>query len=385
METPNNPRVDATRTESEVARAFADRTVFSASDEELQKYLEALCYIRIDNEGVRDRVLIQGTTLTHLLLSNSIRRVNRRNTWFAIIVGTIAFLSFAASIIQILVESTSKMAKPLSDFSAAISEATTVTTSALSIVQAVDQDYAVLRASRGTSLKEKDIPGFLHPNDLLQRQLALETLSTYAVSLKTLSDADRSADIHKSFDALKTSIDSTVATINKLNTQSTRQVSNDLASDLISLSSNLAIAYNRGGRDKAIRTALEEKDKTVTRICDLLANEFGHHGVIYDQLENDYRAQEEAASERFQEVVDAAKTPKPSDLTPHVRTFVGLMNKKEYLLALLESLASSYQKIAQAHTALKVQSENGAKSDVQLKALSSEINKLKFLSSQVSK
>jgi hypothetical protein len=308
------------------------------------------------------------------------------NTWFAIVVGTIAFLSLTVSIILIFVDSTCKMAKPLSNFSAAISEATTVTTSALSFVQAVDHDEAVLRAARGMSLKENDFPEFLSLDDLLRRQLVLQALATYAASLETLSGVDRSADIHKSVESLKTAIDSTVTSINKLNTQPTRQLSSGLASDLLSLGSNLAIAFASGGRDRAIRTTLEENDKAVTKICSLFAAELEPHGVIYDEIENDYRRKEEAADYSFRAMAKPRlyATPDP-DLSAHAKAFLEAKNQKEYLLALLNSLASSYRRIGQAHTALKVQSENGTKSDVQLKALSSEVDKLRFLSSKVSK
>lgn len=318
----------------------------------------------------------------------------------------------AALLVPISCSSTSKMAKPLGDFSAATSETTTVTTSALSIVQAADQDEVVLKVSQGTSLKEKDIPEFLRPNDLLQRQLTLQALSTYAATLKALSGVDRSADIQKGFDSLKTSIDSTVTTVNKLNTDSKTQIPSGVVSALVSLGSNLVIAYASAERDKAIRTALEKSDSTVTKICRLLAAELEPHGVIYDQLEYAYQKQEESASDSFQAIIsppategdskpkDASKpsatpepsatpkpraTPKPSDLAPYVKTFLGLRNKKEYSLALLGRLASSYHKVAQAHTALKLQSETGAKSDIQLIALSSEIDNVKFLYSQISK
>ncbi len=309
----------------------------------------------------------------------------------------------AALLVQISCSSTSKMAKPLSDFSAATSDTTTVTTSALSVVQSADQDAVVIKAAAAklTSLKEKDVPAFFHPNDLLQRQLALQALTTYAATLKTLSGVDRSADIQKSFASLKTSIDSTVATINKLNTDSKTQIPSGVVSGLVSLGSNLVIAYAAGQRDKAIRTALEKGDSAVTKICSLLAAELGPpHGGIYDQLQNDYRVQEEAADVSFRAITnppaaegdskprDASKgsaTLKPSDLASSIKTFLGLNNKKEYSLALLGSLASSYRKIAQAHTALKLQSETGAKSDIQLRALSSEIDNVKFLYSQISK
>jgi hypothetical protein len=371
--------------ESELAKAFTDRTVFSASDDDLQRYLEGLCSVPTDKEGATDHKLIQAIALMHLLLANSIRRMNRRNIWFAITVGAVAFVSISVSIIQIWAESPSKMTKALNEFSAATSEATSVTTSALSIVQAVDQDEAILRASGGNRLRESDFPTFFQPDDLIQRQLILQSLSTYVAALAALSSADTSNDIRKNADSLKKTIDVAVTRLNQLDKQSTVQIPADLASDLVSLGSNIVMVYTRGGRDKAVRKALEDNDNRVTRICGQLANEFEPHGIIYDQLKNAYQVQEEVASMRFEELVSQNPKPMPKDVEPYVRTFLSLKTKKEYLLALLRSVGLSYHRLGQAHTALKLQSENGVPAEVQLKALSSEIDNLKFLSSQVSK
>jgi hypothetical protein len=286
------------------------------------------------------------------------------------------------------------MAKPLSDFSTASSDTTTVTTSALTIVQSADQDETVLKASKLSSIKEKDIPELFRPEDLLQRQLTLQALSSYATTLKTLSGVDRSADIQKSFDSLKTSIDSTVTTINKLNTGSQTPIPPGVVSGLVSLGSNLVIAYSVGEREKAIRTALEKSDNTVTKICNLLAAELDSHGVIYDQLKHAYQTQEESAIDNFEAISTPKKadgdpkpsaTPKPSDLAPYAKALVGLRNKKENSLALLSSLAASYRKLAQAHTALKVQSQNGATADLQLRELSAQIDSVKFFYAQTTK
>src|SRR5438046_2737912 len=94
--------------------------------------------------------------------------------------------------------STSKMAKPLTDFTAATTEAMRVTTAALTTVQAVDQDSQAIERSLAEktpqSLREQDVKQILRPDDLLQRQLALQALSTYAATLKALSTVDKSAD-----------------------------------------------------------------------------------------------------------------------------------------------------------------------------------------------
>jgi hypothetical protein len=327
----------------------------------------------------------------------------------------------AALFISVGCTTTSKMAKPLSDFSTATSDTTTVTTSALLMAQAADQERTIVVAAKKTdltTLQEPDVPQFFAPNDLLQRQLALQALSTYAATLKTLSGVDRSADIQKSFDSLKTSMESTAGSITKLSQTSQAPIPNGVVSGLVSLGSNVAVGHMVGKREQAIRTALETNDKTVTKICRLLASELKPNGEIYDQLERAYVTQEEFASETFTAAVtpkpsdeakdEAKSTPppkpsngapsgdakekakppaplKPSDRVPLIKTYVGLINKKEYALALLNSLASAYRKLAQAHTALMVQSESGTKSDLQLKSLTAEIESVKFFYSQIPK
>ena len=283
------------------------------------------------------------------------------------------------------------MAKPLTDFSAATSDAATITTASLTLVQSADQDEAVIKASKLSELKEGSIPEFFRPEDLLQRQLAVQALATYATTLKMLATTDKSADIQKSFDSLKTSLDSTATTISKMNATATSPIPTGVVSGLVSLSSNLVIAYTVQQRDAGIREALERSDKTIGKICRLLASELEAHGVIYDQLEHSYRTQEESASDSFNGLfksADPAKpqpSPKPSELAPYAKTFVTLRSKKENCLALLNSLASAYRKIAEAHTALKVASENGSKAELQIQDLSNQIDKAKFFNGLATK
>src|SRR5581483_5832954 len=230
---------------------------------------------------------------------------------------------------------TSKMAKPLGDFSAATSDTTTVSTAALSIVQAIDQEAQVTKAAASgpKQLKEDLVKEFFRPNDLLQRQLALNALANYAATLKALAGVDRSADIQKSFDSLKTSIDSTVTNINKLAGDSKLPIPSGVVSGLVALGSNLVIAYQVHERDLAIRQALERSDPTVHRICQLLSSELQRRGPIYDQLQHDYRTQEEAADIAFRALIappaegppkdptKPAATPKPPDLAPPIKAF----------------------------------------------------------------
>jgi hypothetical protein len=97
--TPDNPAVGPSKNESDVLKAFKNRTVFQATDDTLQAYLEALCNQAIHNDLIRHRAIIQGSTLTHLLMANFLRRVSRENTKWAWLVTIVAVFSLVASII----------------------------------------------------------------------------------------------------------------------------------------------------------------------------------------------------------------------------------------------------------------------------------------------
>ena len=97
---PANPPMGSSKTESDVLKAFKDRTVFEASDETLQKYLEALCNQAIHNDLIRHHAIIQGNTLTHLLMANFLRRVSQQNTRWAWLVTLVAVFSLVASVVQ---------------------------------------------------------------------------------------------------------------------------------------------------------------------------------------------------------------------------------------------------------------------------------------------
>jgi hypothetical protein len=84
-------------TDTEVLKVFADGSVFSASDAELQRYLNILCRVRYDNEPVRHRALLYGMTLGQLMMRNYLQRLNRQNSFLAIVVIILAIVSIIAT------------------------------------------------------------------------------------------------------------------------------------------------------------------------------------------------------------------------------------------------------------------------------------------------
>lgn len=79
--------------EADVLKAFASGSVFSAPDVELYEYLNALCKTPFDNDRVRHRVLIQGITISQLLMKNFANRLDRKNTVLTVLVIVLALVS----------------------------------------------------------------------------------------------------------------------------------------------------------------------------------------------------------------------------------------------------------------------------------------------------
>jgi hypothetical protein len=87
-------------TDTEVLKVFADGSVFSASDDQLQHYLNVLCRVRYDNEPVRHRALLYGMTLGQLMMKNYLRRLNRQNFFLTMVVIVLAIVSIFATLVR---------------------------------------------------------------------------------------------------------------------------------------------------------------------------------------------------------------------------------------------------------------------------------------------
>jgi hypothetical protein len=81
MNSPNPANPPMGSTDTEVLKVFFDASVFSASDAELQRYLNTLCRVRYENEPVRHRALLYGMTLGQLLMKNYLWRLNRQTSF----------------------------------------------------------------------------------------------------------------------------------------------------------------------------------------------------------------------------------------------------------------------------------------------------------------
>ena len=100
MNSPNPANPPMASTDTEVLKVFADGSVFSASDAELQNYLNVLCRVRYYNEPVRHRALLYGMTLGQLMMRNYLRRLNRQNFFLAIVVIVLAVISIIATLVH---------------------------------------------------------------------------------------------------------------------------------------------------------------------------------------------------------------------------------------------------------------------------------------------
>lgn len=84
-------------TDTVVMKAFADGSVFSASDSKLQEYLNTLCRVAYHNELIRHRALLYGTTLGQLLMRNYLQRLNRQNVVLTAVVIVLAVVNIIAT------------------------------------------------------------------------------------------------------------------------------------------------------------------------------------------------------------------------------------------------------------------------------------------------
>jgi len=83
-------------TDTKVVNAFANGSVFSASDEELQKFLNDLCQTQYYNELIKHRAVIYGITIGQLIMRNYLRRLNRQNCILTVVIIVLALVSIWA-------------------------------------------------------------------------------------------------------------------------------------------------------------------------------------------------------------------------------------------------------------------------------------------------
>jgi protein involved in sex pheromone biosynthesis len=88
-------------TDTEVINAFATGSVFSASDDRLQKLLNVLCQTQYHNELIRHRALIYGIAIGQLLMKNYLRHLDRQNCILTGVVIVLALASICAQIFQV--------------------------------------------------------------------------------------------------------------------------------------------------------------------------------------------------------------------------------------------------------------------------------------------
>lgn len=66
---------DSDKIRSETSRAFASGTIFTASDEELARYLRGICTGAIPNDYIRHAEIVRGITINHIQMSRVIREL----------------------------------------------------------------------------------------------------------------------------------------------------------------------------------------------------------------------------------------------------------------------------------------------------------------------
>ena len=66
---------EADRIRSETSRAFASGAIFTASDDDLVRYLRGICTGAIPNDYVRHAEIVRGITINHIQMGRVIREL----------------------------------------------------------------------------------------------------------------------------------------------------------------------------------------------------------------------------------------------------------------------------------------------------------------------
>jgi hypothetical protein len=299
---------------------------------------------------------------------------------------------------------TSKLAKPLANFSGAVGQGATATNTSLDLIASVDLEkssYIAVEKLYDKEAKEKqkekqgeesspiqwklfesDFAPILTVNDLMQRKLALEGLTIYTAKLSELAGMDKKAEIDTTTGELKNTLDSITQKINDIN--ASNKVPDGVVSGLAAIGGDVLNAYVAHKRDMALAQTLSQADDKVKNICLLLAEEYDPHtGRLYKQLENSYRVREKSLNQQFKEAKDK-KTR--MDIA---KQFGILLRNKQYALALLAGISSYYRNVADAHHALMLASKYNIGGTETIKEMQSQITLqltlIQFLTAQLGK
>jgi hypothetical protein len=236
-----------------------------------------------------------------------------------------------------------RMADLLKNFSAMVEEASLKARAALDELENADVDKSAYKASNAKELGEDLFTPFLEDGDVEQRLLVFNGLSMYASSLKQLAGLNKTADINNAQKDLRTKLHDLSKDISKV-----ADVKNPIPTGVLDAIAQIGQPQvnleEADSQDKAVVVVMEAAAPDIGNVCKLISLDFSAlHGIFHEQLQYSYRILETAANEVFKSSKDSQAKLKAA------RDYGLLLKKKKHGLGLLNSVALSYRKIAEAH------------------------------------
>lgn len=88
----------------ELDAALKEHGFENSSDEDLQRFVVAMCHVFIKNDAVRERYMMRGITLNHIQMARMIRHIEASNKKTQTLVIVLAVVAIGVGVLQVIVD-----------------------------------------------------------------------------------------------------------------------------------------------------------------------------------------------------------------------------------------------------------------------------------------
>ena len=88
----------------ELDAALKEHGFENSSDEDLQRFVVAMCHVFIKNDAVRERYMRRGITLNHIQMARMIRHIEASNKKTQTLVIVLAVVAIGVGVLQVIVD-----------------------------------------------------------------------------------------------------------------------------------------------------------------------------------------------------------------------------------------------------------------------------------------
>lgn len=285
----------------------------------------------------------------------------------------------------------SPLADPTSTFAAAVTQVQTNTSAVTALLMSSDMTLQIQRAAQGTMLKEGSFQTFDTEAGKISRTLALQALADYAMALETLANSDNGSNLQTAASGLQGDLDTitnSITSVFKGDPTQTAQITG-VCDAIFQLGVTVESAILSRERDKALQNVLATNQAAVDVICGKFSAEmdpgsrfinFQSQPVFYDELEHQFRIQEETLESSFTNAV--AKGDSTNRLAIATQ-FGQLLQKKDLTLGLCRAIGQAFERLDDVHAALLKTSEQKGTPQAALDALSMQTKTVIVYSQQL--